>query len=118
MVSFKNGAFGLHEEDLPLKLEKGKILIKVAFSTCNPTDRYTFQLAKAEGTRLGADGSGTVVKLGEGVDPSLMGRKVAFLGGGWSKYKVEDASSVLILDDSQDLAKAGMAWVNPYTAIG
>jgi hypothetical protein len=35
---------------------------------------------------LGCDGCGIVAKTGEGVDASWLGKKVAFVGNGWSNY--------------------------------
>jgi NADPH:quinone reductase-like Zn-dependent oxidoreductase len=47
----------------------------------------------------------------------LKGKKVAFLGNGWSQYSVKDAKYSVVLDDELDLAQAANAYVNPYTAL-
>jgi NADPH:quinone reductase-like Zn-dependent oxidoreductase len=47
----------------------------------------------------------------------LKGKKVAFLGNGWSQYSVKDAKYTAVLDDDLDLAQAANAYVNPYTAL-
>jgi len=63
----------------------GEVLVKVEFSTINPIDRYTY-FSKVP--RLGSDGSGTIVQVGEGVSQDLVNKKVAFLGAAWSQYRV------------------------------
>jgi len=35
---------------------------------------------------MGADGCGNVIQVGEGVDTTLVGRKVSFFKGAWSRY--------------------------------
>ena len=41
---------------------------------------------KTEGYVLGCDGCGIVTAVGEGVDDSWIGKKVAFAGSGWAHY--------------------------------
>ena len=74
-------------EDIP-KPNKGQVLIKVAYSTINPYDRNMYLINKEEGFVLGSDGCGTIISVGEEVDPSLIGKKVAFLRGAWSHFTV------------------------------
>ena len=93
-------------------------MIRVEHSTVNPVDRYSIHVYKIEGHTLGSDGSGVITEVGEGVPAELNGRKVAFLGGAWAEYRVTEAHSVILLDDSQDLGKAANAMVNPLTAAG
>ena len=93
----------------------GKVLIKIAYSTCNPSDRYTYRLAAYE--RLGGDGSGIITAVGDGINDSFIGKKVAFSGGGWGQYKESTTDMLIFLDDSQDLSKAPFSFVNPLTAI-
>jgi NADPH:quinone reductase-like Zn-dependent oxidoreductase len=61
-------------------------LIKVAFSTINPLDRWQYEESKVEGLVLGNDGCGTIIKVSEGISESYLNKKVSFLGGGWSKF--------------------------------
>jgi NADPH2:quinone reductase len=68
-------------EEIP-KPADGEVLVKVAYSTFNPVDRYQYYLFKTE--RVGSDGSGTIVALGNGVDPTLLNKKVAFIMAAWS----------------------------------
>eukprot|EP00347_Sterkiella_histriomuscorum_P016989 403351085 len=95
---------------------QGEVLVKVAYSTFNPIDRYQYFLFKTE--HVGSDGSGTVVQVGEGVDNSLIGKKVAFLLGAWAEYRLVKKDDLMVLDDSQDLSKAANAGINPVTAVG
>ena len=120
-VVIENGKFITKTETISAQAAPGQVLVKVAYSTCNPYDTLCFQLRKDEGFRLGAEGCGTVISVGEGVDTSLVGKKVAnFLGGWWARYATFDAKKhhFMILDDSQDLTKAAAACINPITTIG
>jgi NADPH:quinone reductase-like Zn-dependent oxidoreductase len=114
----KDGVYSLMTEAIP-KPDAGQVLIKIAYSTCNPYDAYLYYTKKEDGHTLGSDGCGTIVAVGEGVDAGLLNKKVAFFDGGWAQYKVADLNGLIFcLDDSQDLAKAASASVNPMTAIG
>eukprot|EP00347_Sterkiella_histriomuscorum_P012077 403369977 len=94
----------------------GEVLIRIAYSTINPVDKYTFYTFTQP--RVGSDGCGTIVALGEGVNPELNGKKVAFTYEAWGQYKLAKPEGLVILDDSQDLSKAANAIVNPLTVIG
>jgi NADPH:quinone reductase-like Zn-dependent oxidoreductase len=100
-VILERNQYKLVDVEIP-KPGKGQALIKVAYSTVNPTDRISFGLA---GTgiytpdQLGSDGSGVVVEVGEGVDQSLVGKKVSFVYNAWSRYTVKEASLLIIFDD-------------------
>jgi NADPH:quinone reductase-like Zn-dependent oxidoreductase len=62
-----------------------------------------------------------VISIGEGVDASLLNKKVAFTSVGcWSQYKELKASKAtfIVLDGNTDLKKAAAACVNPLTALG
>ena len=91
------------------------MLIKIAYSTVNPYDRHIYEEKKQP--KMGSDGSGIIVSVGDGVDPSLVGRKVSFCGEAWGQYRVSTTDLLLFLDNSQDLAKAANAFINPLTAI-
>lgn len=67
---------------------------------------------------MGNDGCGIIEDVGEGVDPSVKGQKVAFLGGGWSKYTAKDYKFVIPFDPSIDLSLCTNAFVNPMTNLG
>lgn len=67
---YKDSSFQIVKGQKP-KPEKGHVLIKVAYSTINPFDRYLYDVTKDEGTVLGSEGCGVVEEVGEGVDASL-----------------------------------------------
>ena len=70
---------------------------------------------KDEGFVLGCDGCGIVEAVGEGVDSSLVGKKAAFLGGGWATYAVKDAEFIVPFSDDLDLRQGANTYVNPFT---
>ena len=47
-----------------------------------------YDVNKDEGLVLGSDGCGTIISVGDEVNPSLIGKKVAFLYGAWSHFTV------------------------------
>lgn len=116
-VKYRDGKFQLVSDPIP-KPAAGQVLIRCEYSTVNPVDRYSIHVYKVEGHTLGSDGSGVIVDVGEGVPAELNGRKVSYWFGTWAEYKVASVNDVIVLDDSQDLAKAANAVVNPLTAAG
>ncbi len=55
-------------------------------------------------------------EVGEGVDSSLIGRKVAFLGNGYSNWTVKDVEYLVMFNDKDfDLKKGANTYVNPFT---
>lgn len=92
-------------------------MIKVAYSTVNPFDRIMYKTNKTEGFVLGSDGSGVIVEVGEGVSEENKGKKVAFLGNGYSKYVVKDMKLLVFFDDEIDLAVCANTFVNPFTVL-
>jgi len=70
---------------------------------------------KDEGFVLGSDGCGVIVKVGEGLDSALVGKKVSFLGGGWSRFAVKDYEYVVFFPDDFDLKHGANTYVNPFT---
>ena len=117
IVKRKDGKFGLFNEPVPTPGE-GEVLIQVEYSSVNPVDAIFYQIQKDEGFTLGSEGTGIVVEVGNGVSDDLKGRKVSFLNGGWSEYKVDKVHNLLLLDDSQDLTKSANAFINPLTSAG
>ena len=73
---------------------------------------------KYEGAVLGAEGSGVVVDVGEGVNHNLLGRFVSFLGSAWATHCVCELTNVILMDSSIDLKDSANAFVNPLTACG
>ena len=64
----------------------------------NPVDKALTFVFKPE--RLGSDGSGTIVAVGNGVNQDLVGKKVAFTYEAWGEYKLDYPNKVVVLDDS------------------
>ena len=113
-VKYTQGKFTLLEEDVP-QPGKGQVLIEVHYSTVNPYDRIMSHVNKDEGFVLGCDGCGVILAVGEGVDASNVGKKVAFLGGGWGRYAVKDYEYVVFFADDFDLKQGANTYVNPFT---
>jgi NADPH2:quinone reductase len=113
-VKYHEGAFKLLEEPIPTP-GKGQALIRVHYSTVNPYDRIMYLANKDEGFTLGCDGCGIIEAVGEEVDSSIIGKKVAFVGGGYSKYTVKDVSYLVFFNNDFDLRKGANAYVNPLT---
>eukprot|EP01017_Pseudomicrothorax_dubius_P042073 TRINITY_DN681_c0_g1_i1.p1 TRINITY_DN681_c0_g1~~TRINITY_DN681_c0_g1_i1.p1 ORF type:complete len:340 (-),score=114.65 TRINITY_DN681_c0_g1_i1:142-1161(-) len=116
------------EEDVPT-LGAGQVLIKVAYSTINPSDLGTL-FGKYPHTKdpnnfvPGFEASGTVVQAGEGgPGAELVGKKVAFFAGAntnwgaWAEYTIAYAAACIPLSDSFDLVLAAAPFVNPLTVI-
>ena len=106
-MAVESGKYISKTETISSEAAPGHILVKVAYSTCNPYDYLVYNGSLEDGTRLGSEGCGTVISVGEGVDNSLQNKKVAFTssGGNWAQYKSLDAkiSHFMVLEDSQDL---------------
>jgi len=66
---------------------------------------------------LGSEGSGTIIKVGDGVSEDLVGTKVAFIGDAWGTHSIKDAANPFLFkfDSSVDLKKLANAIVNPFT---
>jgi NADPH2:quinone reductase len=119
-VVFSDGEYVGKIETLSSQAPAGHILVKVAYSTCDPYDGICSELFKQEGQRLGGEASGVIISVGEGVDAGLLNKKISFHAGSWAQYRVLEVASnhFIILNDDQDLAKAAAAYINPVTAIG
>ena len=84
----------------------------------NPVDRSVYQRIKEpEGYVLGAEGTGVIHKLGEGVQESLLGKRVSFLGSAYQKYNVHPVENLIIYEGEIDLKSTANAYVNPVTAL-
>ena len=95
--------------------KKGEVQIRVHYSTVNPYDRIMYNVNKDEGFVLGCDGCGIVTKTGEGVEQSWVGKKVAFLGNGWSNFVCKDVEFIVEFDPEFDLKQGANTYVNPFT---
>ena len=70
---------------------------------------------KDNGFVLGCDGCGIVKQVGEGVDEAWTGKKVAFVGSGWSNYVCKPVNFVVEFQSDFDLKKGANTYVNPFT---
>ena len=114
LVVCRGGRFKLEGgADVPMA-GQGQAVIRVHYSTVNPYDRICYD-KREEGFVLGCDGCGVVEAVGEGVAASLVGKKVAFLGGAWAKYTVKDADYLVQFPEDFDLKLAANTYVNPFT---
>src|SRR6476661_7049174 len=86
----------------------GEVRVRMAFSGVNPTDWKSRSRTPPAGEFQipGQDGAGTVDAVGEGVSPTLVGRRVWIWEGAWQRpygtaaeYTVVPARHVVPLDD-------------------
>jgi len=117
-VKCVGGEFKIVEEPIPSP-GPGDVLIRMKYSTVNPYDREHAFPMKQEGALLGSDGSGIIEKVGEGVDPGLVGKKVTAPLSSWHTYDLKNLERdyVIVHDDKVDLKLASMGGSNPWTAL-
>ncbi len=106
---------------------KGEVLVKMAFSPINPSDlaflKGGYGIQKPYPVVPGFEGSGTVVKAGNGVLPKLwLGKNVACaaspkLNGCWAEYMVTTAASCVPFSKKISMEQGSMLFVNPMTAL-
>ncbi|MEO9469757.1 NAD(P)H-quinone oxidoreductase [Parasphingorhabdus sp.] len=102
----------------------GEVLIKVAAAGVNRPDviqRMGFYPVPPGASPLpGLEVSGTVVALGQGVEPEWMGRKVCALtnGGGYAEFCVAPATQCLSVPDSLTMAEAAALPETIFTVWG
>lgn len=74
----------------------------------------------------GNEGSGIIVKVGEGVDEKLVGKRVTVertnsttpFEGVWGQYAYVTAEKLMVYNTDVDYDKIGFGYINPVTAIG
>lgn len=116
------------------ELNQGEVLIRVMATTIHPAD--LFILAGAYGRYQpdvlpivpGFEGSGEIVKVGEGVEPGLVGKRASFIGnpnktggyeGSWSQYIYVNRYLVIPYESSTiPFERIAFAFVNPLTVCG
>jgi NADPH:quinone reductase len=117
-VVVENGKYVLKKETISATPAAGEVLVKIAYSTCDPCDGMFSRFFMVEGMRPGQEGCGQIIAVGEGIDPSLVGKKVTFHEEAWGQFrKIKTPSHYLVLDDSQDLKEAAAGYINPLTAF-
>lgn len=87
----------------------GDVLIEVHATAVNRADllqaRGVYPPRPGESDILGLECAGIVTEVGDGADPSLLGRRVMALlaGGGYAEYVVAPATQLIPLPDDADL---------------
>lgn len=114
-------------------LEIGEVLIKVHCATIHPSDLFFLQGQYGRyqpdvfPVVPGFEGSGEIVKTGEGVDSKLVGKRCGFILNGnktgsfegtWSQYAYTRLHFVLVYDNEVDYEKICFSLINPLTACG
>jgi NADPH:quinone reductase-like Zn-dependent oxidoreductase len=104
--------------------DAGELLIDVHAAPIHPSDihliRGFYGLRPELPMDLGADGVGTVVKVGSAADHGLVGRRVILIPtyehGTWAEKTVAAERSAVVVDDQADLMQLAMLGVTPITA--
>lgn len=110
-----------HPEPTP---KAGEVVVKIAASPINPSDLSFVQgmygIRKTPPVVGGFEASGVISAVGEGVDPSRIGQRVAcFAGDGdgtWAEYVATSQYAALPVPEAASLEQASMMLVNPLTA--
>ena len=82
-VIVEKGQYVIKTEKISSKPNPGEILIKIAYSTCDPCDGIFARFMMVEGFKPGQEGCGTIIAIGEGINPNLIGMKVSFHEEAW-----------------------------------
>ena len=103
----------LHLGEAPVPLPgPGEVLIRVAYAGVNRPDalqrRGLYPPPPDASPRLGLEVAGTIVALGDGADPALLGQRVCALvsGGGYAQYCLAVADHCLPVPDGLPLDQA------------
>ncbi|MCK5846388.1 MAG: zinc-binding dehydrogenase [Bacteroidales bacterium] len=120
------GDLSIVEIPIP-KPAKGQVLVKMEFSSINPSDLSMLQGTYAHAPTFplipGIEGSGIVVSHGGGIIATIRkGKRVSCtatqsLGGCWAEYMVTSAMNVIPVDNNISFEQATALIVNPLTAI-
>ncbi len=122
-----NDRLTLREISVP-RPQAGQILIRMAAAPINPSDLGALRGSSYSGERQypfipGLEGSGTVIKAGEGILPRLLnGRRVACFAltsgdGTWAEYMVTSAKLCLPLNKNVSLEQGAMMIANPFSGL-
>jgi NADPH2:quinone reductase len=114
-------------------LEKGEILVKIMCATIHPADlaflrgQYGHMQPDKMPIVPGFEGSGLIEKVGEDVDPSLVGKRTGVFAnsnvsgtfeGLWAQYHITRLEYLIVFDKEVDYDKIAFAVGNPFTAAG
>ena len=124
---------GVKSYPMPTEIPDGYVLVKMAYAPINPSDWMYFlhNIYGLEGTMTppptvgGFEGSGTVVKLGNGVDAELLGAKVGLtfnktvekFWGAWSEYSLVSKDNLFPFHKDTPLEDIHSVFVNPCTVF-
>lgn len=114
-------------------LESDEILIKVKTSTIHPADlaftrgQYGQIIPDKLPLIPGGEGSGIIVKVGDNVSASLIGKhvcvfassnKTGTFAGLWAEYHISKLENCIIFDKKIDFKTITFSMANPLTALG
>jgi NADPH2:quinone reductase len=114
-------------------LENEEVLIKVICGTIHPADilnvkgLYGTPTQEAFPMIPGFEGSGIIVKVGSGIDQSLIGKRCNLVAsknkqgqyqGLWTQYVYTTLALVTVFNSEIDFEKICFFTVNPFTACG
>lgn len=104
--------------------QTGEVLIKMTLSPIHNHDLWTIRgdygyQPALPGAIGGSEAVGIIDAAGEGVDPSLIGKRVAIAGvhGSWAEYFVAPAEGVLPLPDAINDTLGAQLVAMPFSAI-
>jgi len=122
-------------DQIPIPVpQKGQVLVKVMASPCNPSDHYMFtgdyglpEVKPKPPVISGLEGSGIVEAVGEGVDKSLIGKKVGIFcetykfdtyHGNWAQYTIKRERDIYVLkDQTMSFEDTCYLFVNPMSVM-
>ncbi len=112
--------------EVPLpKPETQQVLVKVEASPVNPSDiaflRGGYNIVKPMPAIPGFEGCAKIVAVGDEVNSSLIGDRIAFFiqgndSGAWSEYAVVGVNDFVKVDENIPIDQAACLFVNPLTA--
>jgi len=112
-IAEPGGPEGLRPEQRPVpKAGAGQVLIEVAFAGVNRPDvlqrQGRYPPPPGASDIPGLEVAGTIVTVGEGVDPGMLGRRVCALvtGGGYAEYCLAQTEHCLPVLEGLSLAEA------------
>lgn len=124
---------GLQSFPLPEEIPAHHVLVHMAFAPINPSDwMYFLRNSYAIPETLtpppsvpGFEGCGTIIKTGEGVDPSILNAKVAFIldksklkfWGSWAEFCVVPKHGLIPFSDGTPLEDIHSVFINPATVF-
>ena len=100
----------------------GEVLVEMQACPIHPSDMGLIQGSygrpRVPPAVAGREGVGTVVKVGDGVDPKVIGRPVALEGdlGTWQEYQVIKADRLILFPALVPFDQLAVSLLNPLTA--